>query len=81
MKANLEALDPSQEMLSLGDIARVLGISKRSAVRLRTEHKLPPPDAAWSKRMLRWSKQAILRWILLQCPSEAAWRQLRGWAK
>lgn len=51
-----------EPMLSIGEIAQLLGCSKRSLERMRASGELPPPDFVRPK-LLRWKRSTVEGWI------------------
>lgn len=53
----------AEAMLSLDDLAVLLGTSRRSVERLRAAGKLPKPSIVVGSRSARWSRTVIQAWI------------------
>lgn len=49
-------------MIDANDVARIIGISRRSLDRLRSQGIVPPPDFTHGK-IIRWWPQTIYRYL------------------
>lgn len=54
------------ELLRTGEVAEMIGISKRSVLRLFNDGQMPPPISVG--RMTRWRRSDIASWITDGCP-------------
>jgi excisionase family DNA binding protein len=55
------------ELVDVADVAQMLSASERTVWRLADAGKIPAPVRIG--RLVRWSRQAILAWIVAGCPS------------
>jgi predicted DNA-binding transcriptional regulator AlpA len=58
-KADMTPLEP---LLSIGELAETLRVSRRSVERMRSAGKLPKPDLHVGK-MPRWTAAVLRQWI------------------
>lgn len=58
----IEPPRPIEPLLSLADIAAVLGVTRRSVERLRSAGTLPQPDLKIG-RSLRWRPDTVREWL------------------
>ncbi|MFI5456827.1 MAG: helix-turn-helix transcriptional regulator [Isosphaerales bacterium] len=57
---------PIESLLAMGDLCRILKVSRSKLERLRAARRIPPPDVdlrTVSKPIPRWRPETIRRWI------------------
>jgi predicted DNA-binding transcriptional regulator AlpA len=52
-----------ERLLSINDLARIMGCSRRAVERMRSTGKLPPPTLLIGSKCPRWKPQVIRNWI------------------
>ena len=57
------AVDPGEILLGLADLAKLLGISRRTLERERAAGHVPKPTIIIGSRTPRWSRATITRWL------------------
>jgi excisionase family DNA binding protein len=63
-------------LLSVGDLAQVLGTSTRTIWRLLEQGKLPAPTRLGAR--LRWRAREVQDWIKSGMPDAASWAATRN---
>lgn len=63
-------------LLTAVQLAKLLGISRRTVFRLTSSAKLPRP--IYISRLCRWSHAEIQDWIKADCPTLSEWELMRG---
>ena len=69
------ANDPAPLLLSVDEVAHLLGIGTSTAWRLHSSGALP--QALRVGRSRRWSRDELERWVQAGCPSRAQWERMR----
>jgi len=60
--ASIQKPQPIEPLMSIADIAAVLGVTRRSVERLRSSGSLPKPDLRIG-RNLRWRPDTVRTWL------------------
>lgn len=55
------------ELLDVGAVAQLLGVSARHVYRLADAGQMPPPVRLG--RLVRWPRKSVLDWIAAGCPA------------
>jgi len=63
VRAHTARIASGAPLLTLGDVAELLNISKRTCERLLSSGKLPAPDVRLSARLLRWRPATLERFV------------------
>jgi predicted DNA-binding transcriptional regulator AlpA len=66
------------ELLTLPDLAAVLRIGFRTAIRRREAGLLPEPIRMGSQRMIRWRRGEIMDWLAAGCPDGKTWEAMKA---
>jgi predicted DNA-binding transcriptional regulator AlpA len=64
-------------LVSLADVARLLGVSKATAERMKSSARLPR-HIELSGQLHRWRREEIERWIASGCPPRKEWEARSG---
>lgn len=72
MKTPHEAERVQPTLLSIADLATLLGVSSRHVERMDVSGRMPAPVRLG--RSKRWRRTEIESWIVAGCPDRAAWR-------
>lgn len=67
-------IDPAR-LMTVGEVAGLLGLSERQVWKLNTSGKLPAPVRIG--RSVRWRRQELLDWIEAGTPAREAWEKIR----
>ncbi len=67
MSAVLASSPPSAQLLDVRAVAELLGCSPRHVYRLADAGRMPAPLRLGA--LVRWSRDAIDRWIVVGCPA------------
>ena len=58
------------QLVNANEVARILDVSTRTLWRMKSANQLPK-HVEFGGRNIRWSRDAIVEWIDLGCPSRA----------
>lgn len=65
----------NEKLISAGELAEMLAVSKRTVFRLDSSGKIPGPVRI--NRSVRWRVSDIELWIRLECPGRERFNQLK----
>lgn len=71
MGTGMQRREPGRELLNVGDVATLLGISRRHVWSLRATGRLPAPIRLG--RSTRWVEGELRRWLAAGAPPRAEW--------
>lgn len=78
MQSNPPALDaPAPALISIAELAGMLGLSRRGIERLRAAGRLGPAAINFGARCVRFRAQEVENWIHAGCPPADRWRALQ----
>lgn len=64
-------------LIGVPEVAEMLGIAERTVRRLKDTGRTPKPITL-GRRLLRWRREEIERWIDAGCPTRGEWESMRG---
>lgn len=64
-------------LLSIAQLAALLGLSRRGVERLRASGRLGPTAISFGPRCVRFNAAEVQRWIAAGCPPRDRWAAMR----
>ena len=76
----LSTAPPSRLLLTAGDLAEILNVSKNHVLKMHTVGRLGPRPVRLG-RAVRWSRNEVEKWVTAGCPPRNKWQVERELSK